>query len=445
MEAVAQTTQTGTTTQTTDWSHGVVVIGGGAAGMIAAITAARAGAPTLLLEKKNRLGTKILISGGGKCNVTHAGPMDDVRAKFRPNEARFLRPSFFRYTNEDFVQLLTNGGLDVYTRPDGRIFPVPPGDAKDVVRVMEAEVRGAGVTVWLDAPVGGIDTENGAVTGVTLANGDRVSCGRVVVASGGSSYPATGTTGDGWRWLSALGHTLVPLRAALAPLYLDPTPPEDWSGVALRDCVLRARRVGADNSAGKELMRWRGDMLWTHKGVSGPTALGVSREVAEHIPSDSIVEADLLPDEPFEAVSARLLAHCRDFPRRSVADFVETVAPNRLVRPLLEAAQTDPATKGAYLAQKERTRVANTLKAWRLGRVRHVPLERGEVVAGGVALPDVDGRTMESARVRGLYICGEALDIAGPVGGYNLQAAWSTGFVAGESAAQAAIEKKDAA
>jgi len=419
----------------TDWTHGIVVIGGGAAGMLAAYTAAARGVPTLLLEKKQRLGTKILISGGGKCNVTHAGPMEDVRARFRPNEARFLRPAFYRYTNEDFVRLLTDHGIDVYTRPDGRIFPVAPRDAGDIVDALEVCLHEVDVRVWRNAGVESIRSRDGAITEITLTGGGTVTTGHLVVATGGSSYPATGTTGDGWRWLAQLGHRIEPLRAALAPIYLDPVPPAEWSGVALRDCILRARRLLPDGNAGKELMRWRGDLLWTHKGVSGPTALGVSREIAEAAPDRSVIEADILPDETFEAARNRLNAHTAAYPRRAVTDFVEPLLPNRLVQPLFDAAQVDPATKGAYLGAKERNRLIQTLKGWRLGMVRHVPLERGEVVAGGIALEEVDPRTMRSAKVRGLYLCGEVLDIAGPVGGYNLQAAWSTGYVAGETAA----------
>lgn len=412
-----------------------MVVGGGAAGMIAAWRAARRGVPVLLLEKKERLGTKILISGGGKCNVTHAGDIDAVRAKFRSNEGRFLRPAFHRFTNDDFVRMLTERGMAVYTRPDGRIFPVPPADAKDVVAVLAAHLRDAGVRVRLGAAVTGIRVEEGAVTGVALAGGETIPTRRLILATGGSSYPATGTTGDAWPWLQTLGHQIVPLRAALAPLYLDPTPPAEWSGVALRDCVLKARRAGENDRPGKEIVRWRGDLLWTHRGVSGPTALGVSREVAEAIPDRSVVTADVLPDETFEEVSERVREHCRTFPRRSIADFLEPILPNRLVGPLLATAEVDAATRGAYLSQKERNRLVETLKGWRLGRVRHVPLERGEVVAGGVSLDDVDPQTMRSRHIRGLYLCGEALDIAGPVGGYNLQAAWSTGFVAGDTAA----------
>jgi predicted Rossmann fold flavoprotein len=362
--------------------------------------------------------------------------MEDIRARFRPNEGRFLQPSFYRFTNEDFLKMLEDKGMETYIRPDGRIFPVAPADAKDVVAVLEAHLQDAGVRIWLDAAVTRIETEQGTVSGVLLANGDRIATRHLIVAAGGSSYPATGTTGDGWRWLESLGHSLVPLRAALAPLYLHPTPPAEWSGVALRDCLVRARRTNSDGTPGKELVRWNDDLLWTHKGLSGPAALGVAREIAEAIPDDSSVEVDLLPHESFESVRDRLIEQTKAFPRRSVSDFVEQVTPNRLVKPIFDAAQVESTVKGAYLGAKERNRLVQTLKGWNLGRVRHVPLERGEVVAGGVSLSEVDSRTMRSLNIRGLYLCGEVLDIAGPVGGYNLQAAWSTGFVAGADAAE---------
>jgi len=437
--------------------------------MLAALRAAERGAKVTLLEKKNRLGTKILISGGGKCNLTHAGSMEEIRAKFRSNEAGFLKPAFYRFTNHDFLDLLTRRGMEVYTRPDGRIFPVPPADAKDVVEILEGHVRRAGVTVRLETPIERLTSPPNPLPqtvasslgkgenrvspfpseerapgrgggerflSVHLADGTILPATRVIVAVGGSSFPGTGCTGDGWKWLAELGHTIVRLTAALAPLYLDPTPPDDWSGIALRDCVLRARKQNPDGTQGKERMRWRGDLLFTHKGVSGPTALGVSREIAEALPENSTVEVDLFPDESFEQVAARLLTEAQSQPKRTLLSLVEPAAPERLRKPLLEAAGLDPATKCAHLTAKERNRLANTLKGWSLGRVRAVPLERGEVVAGGVALDEVDSKTMESKKIPGLYLCGEVLDIAGPVGGYNLQAAWSTGIVAGESAAQ---------
>ncbi len=411
----------------------IIVVGAGAAGLIAAKRAAELGATVSLLEKNGRVGMKILISGGGKCNLTHAGTMEEVRAAFRQPEARFLKPAFYRYTNDDFLAILHGAGMPTYVRPDGRVFPVDPYNAKDVVGVLQQAVRASGATLAVGTEVNGIEVADGRVVGVRT--GDRVrEADRVIVAVGGSSYPATGTTGDGWQWAREIGHTIVPLRAALAPIYLERAEPE-WSGIALRDVVLRARvRPG-----GKEYVRWRGDVLFTHKGISGPTALGISREIAEQMATGTVgggmVEVDLVPDSSFEEMVASIRGEMNVQPRKTIGSIVDRYLPERLRAPFLKDAALDPQTRGAHLASKALNFLVTTLKGWPIGPVRSVPLERGEVVSGGVSLDEVNPQTMESRIVKGLYLCGEILDLAGPVGGYNLQAAWSTGYVAGESAA----------
>ncbi|HEY0867951.1 MAG TPA: NAD(P)/FAD-dependent oxidoreductase [Fimbriimonas sp.] len=404
----------------------VVVVGGGAAGILAAWRAASLGARVTLLEKTPRLGTKILISGGGKCNITHDGPVQELLHAFRPNEARFLKPACYRFKNTDILDLLESQGLEVYTRPDGRVFPTS-GNAKDVVRILRKHLDEAGVEVRLECPVQGLIARDGRLEGVRTV-GSEVACSRIIVSVGGSSYPNSGTTGDGWRWARDLGHTIVPVRAALAPIYLREPRPE-WSGVALRNCLLRARH-------GKEIARWQGDLLFTHHGVSGPCALGISREVVERMPHGEVsLEVDIIPDEPFEVVSRRLTDMAASNPRRLVSSFIEELLPGRLLDGVLASAEVGRDLTGARLDKKSRNRLVSTLKAWSLGDVRHVPLEKGEVVAGGVSLDEVDLHSMRSRLVEGLWLCGEVLDIAGPVGGYNLQAAFSTGYVAGESAA----------
>ena len=411
----------------------VIVIGGGAAGMLAARRAAECGAAVTLLEKNARLGMKILISGGGKCNLTHDGPMEEVRAKFRPNEARFLKACFYRSTNEDFLRILHDRGMKTYVRPDGRVFPEEPSNAKDVVALLTRYVEEGGVEVRYGAVVTGLIANDGTIAGIRMGD-ETLRAERVIVSTGGSSYPATGTTGDGWPWLAALGHTIVPLRAALAPLYLAEAAP-DWAGVALRDCVLRTRPY----PGGKEFARWTGDLLFTHKGVSGPTALGVSRDIAERTAETGVasgVEADLAPGLTWEELQADLRRQTQENPRKTALSLVAPLLPERLRPPLLAAAGISAEMRGAHLSTKSLNKLVSTLKGWPLGPVRHVPLERGEVVAGGAALDEVDPQTMRSRRIDGLFLCGEVLDIAGPVGGYNLQAAWSTGWVAGESSAE---------
>lgn len=407
----------------------LIVIGAGAAGIIASWRAATLGAKVLLLEKNDRIGIKILVSGGGKCNITHDGSIESVLKSFRPNEARFIRPACYRFTNVDVVRMLTDRGLEVYTRPDGRIFPVHQ-TAKDVVAILGSYLHDVGVDVRINAAVGEILHSEGKIIGVRVGD-EGIHCPRVILAVGGSSYPKTGTTGDGFPWAAALGHKIVKIRAALAPIYLvlDEAWPEQRSGVALRDCVLKARQ-------GKEIARWRGDLLFTHQGVSGPTVLGISRVVAEKQQEGPItLEVDVAPDRAPEDLAADILQWAKEHPRKAIQSYVDGLIPNRLVNLLLEAAGVDPLTVSGQLPQKARNRLVETVKGWSLGAVRAIPLEKGEVVAGGVSLDEVDTQTMRSFKTEGLYLCGEVLDIAGPVGGYNLQAAFATGYVAGETAA----------
>ncbi|MFN3651705.1 MAG: NAD(P)/FAD-dependent oxidoreductase [Armatimonadota bacterium] len=415
----------------------VLVIGGGAAGMMAAWRAASLGTRTRLLEKNDRLGLKIHISGGGKCNITHGGEMEPLRRAFAPEEARFLREPFRRFTNADVLRLLRERGVTVHTRSDGRVFP-DSGRADDVVDALEHHVRRAGAQIEFRSPVERLLLDEGRVAGAA-GGGREWRAGAVIVAVGGNTYPKTGTTGDGFRWMREVGHQLAPLRAALAPIYLDDGKRPEYSGVALRDCVLRVRQNG------KELARWRGDLLFTHQGISGPTVLGVSRAAAVGMErGDVTLDVDLLPDVPQEALAARFAAAHGEGRRRTVRALVEEWLPDRLAPEALERAGLEPSTPLHQLPRKNRNRLVDTLKRWDLGRIRAIPLERGEVTAGGVSLDEVDPTTMASRVRAGLYLAGEVLDIAGPVGGYNLQAAFSTGYVAGEAAARAASTSQEA-
>jgi predicted flavoprotein YhiN len=442
----------------------VVVIGAGAAGIFAAWRAASLGKKVLVLEKTSRIGTKILISGGGKCNIAHDGPIGDVIRAFRKNEADFIRSAVNRFPNRTIVPMFTNKGLEVYTRPDGRIFPVHQ-TAKDVVKILQGYLDEVGVEVSLNTPVVEVLTENGKVigvrtgspfekakgyairddkprfgakallsdvlqTGTTRAglNEQIIHCDRVILAAGGSSYPNSGTTGDGWKWARDLGHTVEKLTAALAPVYLElePFDPE-LSGVSLDDIILKARLNG------KEIARWQGDLLFTHQGVSGPTVLGISRLIAENFTEGEIkLEADLAPGIDHPQITEAIL---KQDGRRPISSFIADSVPQRLAPYILRASGIDEHTYFAKLEKKLRIKLVEKIKALPLGTVRTVPIEKGEVVAGGVSLPEVDPQTMASRLIPGLFLCGEVLDFAGPVGGYNLQAAFATGFVAGESAA----------
>lgn len=381
----------------------------------------------MLLEKAERIGTKILISGGGKCNITHAGPVEEVLKAFNPNEARFLRPSFYRFFNDDVLKLLTERGLRVYTRPNGRVFPVDQ-TAKDVVAILYRLLEEAGVELSLNTPVLGIEHDSDHVYGVKTHH-KTIKSSHTIISVGGSSYPKTGTTGDGWPWARELGHRIVPVRAALSPIELPLPCGADWAGVSLRDIELKAR------ANGKVISKWRDDLLFTHRGISGPTALGISREVEEHrVRTSVLLEIDLSPTQTFEQIQAGLQATKSKRPTALVSALLPSQIPAALHPTILRAANLPVQSNLQSISAKQLNLLAQNLKAWCIGEVKTVPIEKGEVVAGGVSLEEVDPKTMFSKITKHLSFCGEVLDIAGPVGGYNLQAAFSTGYVAGEAA-----------
>lgn len=452
----------------------VVVIGAGAGGILASLRAAECGARVILLEKTSRIGTKILISGNGKCNLAHAGDLEEILKSFRPAEARFLRPAAYRYRNHRFEDLVNAHGIETYTRPDGRVFPTEK-TAKDVVAVLHHLLNRAGVELRLLSPVSGIEVKGGQIHGVHVGEADVaphrreravarygakallqevtqpeydlssqpgtargfIPANRVILATGGSSYPNSGTTGDGWPWLRSLGHTVVPIRAALAPVYLElePAPPESLSGVALRDVTLLVRR---GQQQGKVADTFRRDLLFTHQGVSGPCALGVSRVAAEVLLDDHapvFLAVDLIPDQSAESWLQWAERQARQQRNGKLSNWLASQHPERFVEHAVNVMRLPHDQRWCSLPLKVLRRVAEQLKSFPLGEVRHVPIEKGEVVAGGVALDEVDPKTLASRKIQGLWLCGEILDIAGPVGGYNLTAAFATGYVAGESAA----------
>lgn len=409
--------------------HPIIVIGGGAAGIIAAWKAASLGARVLLLERNSKLGIKLLISGGGKCNITHAGAMEEVRAAFVQKEARFLKPSFYKFSNEDVVRMIEDCGVKTCTRPNGRVFP-ESGNADDVVNALASYLKQTGVEVRLNSRVTAIPVNDDEIRGVRFEKSEAESA-HVVLATGGASYPKTGTTGDGFVWAKLMGHTVASVRPALAPIGIEPKLPAEWRGVALRGGCLM---VFAD---GKKLTEWRDDILFSHEGITGPAALEVSRVAAEAMePHDVELRFDFFPQKDFNQMDDELNRLALSQRDKMVASLLEAWLPNRLVPPLLRSVTVDPTKRGHVLTRDERRRIVSLVKDWKLGNVSRIDIERGEVTAGGIALDEVDPKTMRSRKVKGLYVCGEVLDVAGPVGGYNLQAAFSTGFVAGETAAK---------
>jgi predicted Rossmann fold flavoprotein len=405
----------------------IVVAGGGAAGMLAAWRAATLGHSVTLLEANPRLGTKILISGGGKCNITHAGTVPELLRAFTPAQARFLRPGMHAFSNADVLELLRREGVETLARDNGRVFPLDrPGSAALVTAAFEALVRRSGVRVRMGARVARLEGGRPRLEALVLATGERLEADRFILATGGASYPRTGTRGEGLGWLEALEVPVAPWFPALAPIPLQRARPE-WEGVALRDGVL-GLRAGRE---GRLLAAHAGDILFTRAGVSGPAALELSGAVEEARRAGAAWLGYALGAEGEAGLEAELLREQAANPHLAARRWMQRWLPERLCGPALGLAGLPEDQRLKDLPRAGRKALLALVRAFPLGEPGAVDLERGEVCAGGVRLEAVDPVTMALKGWDNLRVCGELLDVFGPVGGYNLQAAFSTGYAAG--------------
>jgi predicted Rossmann fold flavoprotein len=404
----------------------VIVVGGGAAGLLAAWRAATLGHAVTLLEANGRLGVKLRISGGGKCNITHDGSPKALLAAFSRDQARFLRPSLHAFDNGAVVALLRREGVETYTRDNGRVFPLDrPGSAAAVVAAFEMLVRRAGVELRTGARVTALRGHAPRLEGLLLDD-EQITADAYILATGGASYPETGTRGEVLGWLKGLGASVRPWFPALAPIPLQ-RPRPAWEGVSLRGGELRL----SAGPEGRRLAAFAADIVFTRSGISGPAALELS-QATERGRRDGrawLAYASIL-DAPAN-LDAALQSEQRANPRLQLATWIRRHLPERLVEPLLQEAGMDPGLMLKDLPKAARKTMVTLVTGLPLGEPQAVPLARGEVAAGGVDLAAVDPRTMALRGWENLRVCGELLDLDGPVGGYNLQAAFSTGFVAG--------------
>lgn len=396
--------------------------------MVAAWRAALKGHRVTLLEANPKLGVKLRISGGGKCNVTHEGPVKAVLAAFPKDQGRFLRPSLHLFSNTDVVELLRREGVETQARENGRIFPLDrPGSAVAVVAAFEEVMRRAGVQVKLGSRVAGIAGKAPRMEALLLEDGTRLRADSIILATGGASYPETGTRGEVAGWLASLGVPTLPWTAALAPIPLR-NPQPAWEGVAFRKGTLRL----LEGEGGRRLAAFPADIVFTRSGISGPAALELSGPAeAARTRGRAWLAYDFAGLSEAE-VDAELRREQLGNPHLSLRNWLQRWLPERVAESLGRTEGLGD-SRLKDLSKDLRRKLVGWVCAFPLGLPGVVPLERGEVAAGGVALSAVDPHTMRVANWENLFVCGELLDVDGPVGGYNLQAAFSTGFVAGES------------
>ncbi len=409
----------------------VLVIGGGAAGLLAGIAAAQSGAQTVILEKMRRPGKKILITGKGRCNITNNCDLQEI-IKNIPGNGRFLNSALRRFTNQDIVQLLEDNGLPTKVERGGRVFPVSD-KAADVVDTLVKIYKNYGGRLLTDCKVKSITAEFGKITGAVTADGQKFAADAVILAAGGSSYPGTGSDGSGVKLAKALGHTIVPLAPSLVPLESDSPYIAGLQGLSLRNIE------GTVYADGKKIGSEFGEMLFTHFGVSGPIILSLSKCVAEAFArgaQEVELAIDLKPALDKDKLDARLQRDFMQYSRKQMPNGMKDLLPQRLIAPVLDQAFIDEEKFVNQLSRAERRRLVDVLKAFTVPITGTRPIAEAIVTAGGVSLKEIDPKTMESKLIKGLFFAGEVMDIDGYTGGYNLQAAFSTGYAAGTFAAQ---------
>ena len=403
----------------------VVVIGGGAAGLMAAVIAGREGAKVTLLEKMNYVGKKMGITGKGRCNITNACDMSDF-IKNTPGNGKFLYGAYERFTNEDLLQLLHDAGLETKVERGGRVFPASDS-ALDVRNTFMKLMKHYGVDVHLEEPVKKILVDDDTVTGV-VTDKETYHADAVVIATGGKSYPATGSTGDGYILAAQVGHKITDIRPSLVPIVTEESWVKDLMGISLRNVELS---VVAKNKVQAKMF---GEMMFTHFGITGPIVLSLSHTVGKLMRKKNIgtigLDINLKPALSPETLDKRLQKDFDLYSKKQLINGMKDLLPSRLIPLIIELAGIDPQKPINQISKEERQQIGYMLQHMPLTVKGLRPVEEAIVTAGGISLKEFNPKTMESKLLKGLYGAGEVLDIDAFTGGYNLQAAFSTGYVA---------------
>lgn len=438
----------------------VIVIGGGAAGLMAGITAARQGASVVVLERMKEPGKKMMITGKGRCNITNACPMEEFIPNL-PGNGKFLFSALQQFTNDDLLRFFQEQGLETVTERGGRVFPAT-GKAKDVIAVLRSALQKAGGRLVTGAQATGFTVKPGQVTGIryrTVENDGRrdgqdfrsqtkgkmklgpehtLDAGAVIVCTGGASYPGTGSDGNFVPVLEMLGLSIEPLLPALVPLQPEEGFTEELEGLQLKN--VEASVLADSKVVAKEF----GELQFIRGGIAGPICLTMSRKVArlQHYNQPELeLSIDLKPALSDEKLETRLIRDFQEFSKLRLAEVVRKLLPQPLVEPVLDTAFLDGKKQVSQVSKEERLALVQAVKHFTIPLMGTRPLAEAIVTAGGVALKEIDPKTMKSKRIAGLYFAGEVMDVDGYTGGFNLQAAFSSGYVAGLHAAKQVLNR----
>ncbi len=412
----------------------VIVVGGGPAGMMAAIASAKQGNQVVILEKMKTLGKKLLITGKGRCNITSSLPIDEF-IKNIPGNGKFLYSCFQNFTNEDIIEFLKQYGLEVKEERGNRIFPVTD-KSQDVLECFKKCISDLGIKVEYETYVEKIIQENGIVKGV-IVNNQKIYADKVILATGGKSYPLTGSNGDGYKIAKELGHNITKIKPSLVPFEIyDKDVKENLQGLSLRNVEIKINDI--ENN--KQIYQDFGEMLFTHFGVSGPIILSGSahcvryKNIEELLKNKKIkLSIDLKPALSKEKLDERILRDFNEFKNKQYKNSLDKLLPKKLIPLFIERTGINPNKKVNEITKQERYKIIKLLKNFEVILKDFRPIEEAIITSGGIDIKEINPKTMESKIVKGLYFAGEIIDVDAYTGGFNLQIAYSTGYTAGKS------------
>lgn len=405
----------------------VIVVGGGAAGMMAAVFAARSGQNVQLLEKNEKLGKKLFITGKGRCNITNAADIEDLFTAVISNP-KFLYSGFYSFTNQQVIDFFEELGVKTKVERGERVFPVSD-HSSDVIAAFSRELKSLGVSVSLHTEVKELLCEQDKVCGVLLTNGKKMKADAVIVATGGISYPSTGSTGDGYRFARETGHKVTELLPSLVPMEVRQWYAKELQGLSLRNIEIRI------TDGKKKLYEEFGEMLFTHYGVTGPVILSASSVVGKTLRKKELtLHIDLKPALSEEQLDKRILREFDANHNKQYKNSIDSLFPAKLKPVMIELSEIEPEKKVNEITKEERQRLVHLIKDFTMTLTGLRGYNEAIITKGGVSVKEIDPGTMESKIIKGLYFAGEVLDLDAVTGGYNLQIAWSTGYLAGINA-----------
>lgn len=408
--------------------YDVIVIGGGPSGMIAAGTAGSLGKKVLLLEKNEKLGKKLYLTGKGRCNITNTASLDDFLEKI-PRNSKFLYSSFNQFFSQDLIELLNNLGLKTKVERGNRVFPFSD-KSSDVIKSLEHYLLLNNVTVKVNKRVSSIIFKDKIVKGVNLSNGDNIKAKSLIIATGGLSYPLTGSNGDGFKFAESLGHKITELMPSLIPLLVKEEEVKELQGLTLRNVKLFVK------SNNEIIFEDFGEMVFTHFGLSGPLILSASDCVVREINNGKKIKIiiDLKPNLDYKDLNERLLNDFKLFSNKQFKNSLNNLLPKKMIEFIIKLSDIPERKTVNLITKEERKKLAFILKNISFQVVGPRPISEAIITSGGVTTDEINPKTMESKVLKGLYFAGEVIDVHGLTGGYNLQIAFSTGYTAGYNA-----------